>query len=582
MGNEEVSCFTPNIGGKDTEITRTAKGLYRKVSPGFINKNDLKNNLLYSYQSVDSIKTTRINSTSLSSRLNKIILIQKFVRSFISRKKFHERIELLSNIIELDSPVNLVKDKNAEMTILSNNKGELLSKDLISKKKIIPYEETPYYRSIIKKYKKNKYLLYTPLIFIDKYKNNNLYKGTWTLEKVFHGYGTFYVSGNKYEGFWHFGKLNGDCRYFLQNNDYFIGNFKDGQADGKGKYYHNDGTIYEGEWKNDQPSGKGKELFVDGSMFEGIFENGVKQKGLFKWNDGSYYEGEIKNNVFEGKGTFHWKEGREYQGSWVGGKMWGEGVMKYLDGAKYVGKFVDGKREGYGKYIWNKNKYYEGEWKKGKQDGKGFFFTRGKGMHAIWKEGNIVRYLTNDNITTKDSTLNNSKINNRSRIISNNTNYNDSVLSINQSNNSGIDKMISRMRTVRNKYKNVNYKLNDITKKKTSDLTKIKKNNNNKLNNNKNKNNNNKSFQYNTSINTTINSINKKNYSTARSKNNKIKNPQKDDSKSISSRLYKYSNNSLIVDKEKGSSKIKTEAKILNQTQEITPSNRKKLSIKKK
>ncbi len=250
---------------------------------------------------------TRSNSSSQNNQ-NKIIIIQKNIRLFLSKKKLKERIELLMNIIELDNTVNLIKDKATSLKILSENKGELLWKELITKKKIIPYEDTPYYRKNIKNYRPNKYLVSTQLIYIDKYKNNNLYKGTWTLEKVFHGFGTFYISGNKYEGFWNFGKLEGECRYYLQNNEYFLGNFVNGQAQGKGKYYHNDGTIYEGEWKNDQPSGLGKEIFVDGSIFEGLFENGYKKKGKFKWNDGSYYDGDINNNTFEGFGIFHWKE----------------------------------------------------------------------------------------------------------------------------------------------------------------------------------------------------------------------------------------------------------------------------------
>jgi hypothetical protein len=285
------------------------------------------------------------------------------------------------------------------------------------------------------------------LIFIDKYKNNNLYKGTWTLEKIFHGFGTFYISGNKYEGFWNFGKLEGECRYFLSNNDYFIGNFVGGQAQGKGTYIHSDGTIYEGEWKNDQPYGNGKELFGDGSYFKGFYENGIKKKGTFKWNDGSYYDGEIKNNLFEGNGTFHWKEGREYKGSWKGGKMCGFGIMKNVDGSIYEGNFENGKREGYGKYIWNKNKYYEGFWKKGKQEGKGYFYYKGKGNYYIWKEGKIL----NNNINIDENNSRFAVINSRS----------ESILSANKSNYNRVDKILSR------KYNNINYNLNEITKKRT-------------------------------------------------------------------------------------------------------------------
>ena len=478
MGIEQTSCLTKNIGGLDTEITKL--NYHRKIyselrtNPNKMaqkNLNNINNLTSSKYQSIDQINSssrayTRTDSSSQSNNNNKITTIQKFIRAFIAKKRFKERIELLTNIIELDNPVNLIKDKLTSSKLLSENKGEQLWKELVSKKKIIPFEDLPFYRKKIKYYRPNKYLLSTQLIYIDKYKNNNLYKGTWTLEKVFHGFGSFYVSGNKYEGFWYFGKLNGECRYFLQNNDYFHGEFVDGQAQGKGKYFHNDGTIYEGEWKNDQPSGWGKESFVDGSVFEGVFENGIKKKGIFKWNDGSYYDGEIKNNLFEGYGIFHWKEGREYKGLWKIGKMWGYGVMKYIDGERYEGNFENGKRGGFGKYIWNKTKYYEGDWKNGKQDGKGYFFYKGKGTHAFWKEGKIMNYC---NINT---------ISNSTRISFLNSG---SILSVNKSNYSGYNKSYFKIKETHN-YKNINYKLNDITKKKTREYN--NKNRMNKINEN--------------------------------------------------------------------------------------------------
>ena len=472
MGGEQTSCFTRNTAGLETEIINHNNN--RKKLSEKINRNS-KNYYNSNYKSVEQINSslsthTRSNSPSQLVYLNKVTTIQKNIRLFITKKKFKERIELLLNIIELDNTVNLIKDKNTCIKILSENKGEQLWKELITKKKIIPFEDTPYYRKNIKYYRPSKFLVSTQLIYIDKYKNNNLYKGTWTLEKVFHGFGTFYISGNKYEGFWNFGKLEGECRYYLQNNEYFIGNFINGQAEGKGKYFHNDGTVYDGEWKNNQPSGTGKESFVDGSLFEGIFENGFKKKGKFKWNDGSYYDGDIKNNSFEGYGIFHWKEGREYKGSWKGGKMSGYGEIKYADGTRYEGNFENGKREGFGKYIWNKNKYYEGNWKKGKQDGKGYFFNKGNGIHAIWKEGNI---LNNKNNKTNN-------INSNSNKISFLNSYNESILTVNKSNISGTDKLLKIKNSYN--YKNINYKLNDITKKKTKDFN--SKNKNYKINGN--------------------------------------------------------------------------------------------------
>ena len=328
--------------------------------------------------------------------IKKIIIIQKYIRKGLAMKKFYDRVELLRTILELDFSVNVIKDKKTENKLLMNNRGEVLSQQLLSQKKIKNYTLTKYYKENINKYKPNKFLIKTPLTYIDKYKDPNLYIGTWTLEKNFHGYGIFYIMGNKYEGFWNFGKLSGECRYFLQNNDYFIGNFKNGQANGFGKYFHNDGAIYEGFWENDQPNGKGKETFIDNSFFEGFFEHGLKKYGLFNWNDGSYYDGEIFNNLFEGKGKFHWKEGREYFGEWCNGKMNGNGVMKYVDGTKYEGNFVCGKREGYGIFYWNKNKYYKGNWVKGKQEGNGKLFDNGKIINGLWKKGILISHLNSE------------------------------------------------------------------------------------------------------------------------------------------------------------------------------------------
>ncbi len=370
----------------------------------------IRNNRRYKYRRItenDSLSTYSNKSYSFNNRnnfidvksktyLEKVKMIQNFVRYCISVKKFNERIDLLTNILELDSTVNLIKDKKTENNLLLNNNGEQLCQRLIRQKKLKPYETTSYYRLNIRKYKPNKYLVKTPLTYIDKYKNNDLYIGTWTLEKKFHGYGIFYTSGNKFEGFWHFGKLVGEARKYFQNNDYYIGTYNNITNTSFGKYYHNDGTTYEGNWSKNQPHGKGKEVFIDGSKFEGIFENGLKKKGKFTWMDGSYYDGEINNNYFEGYGIFKWKEGRMYKGTWKNGKMNGKGIMTYIDGAKYEGEFVDGKREGKGNYYWNANKYYKGNWKRGKQDGDGYYYNKGRGIIGVWKEGKIKQCLSQE------------------------------------------------------------------------------------------------------------------------------------------------------------------------------------------
>ena len=134
--------------------------------------------------------------------------------------------------------------------------------------------------------------------------------------------------------------------------------------------------------------------------------------------------------------------------------MWGFGEIKYIDGAKYEGNFVNGKREGYGKYIWNSNKYYEGGWKKGKQDGKGYFYNKGNGVHGIWKDG----YILNDN---KNINVNN-------KFVSINS-FNETNISVNKSNYSGLDKIFLKIKDAYS-YKNINYSLNGVAKKRTIDV----------------------------------------------------------------------------------------------------------------
>ena len=324
-----------------------------------------------------------------STKLQHIISIQSYFRGFINRKKFEDDLELLINILQLDSTVNLIKDENLKKELLLNNKGECLSNELVNNKSLIPYQNTNYYKANIKKYKLSKFLLQTPLTYIDKFKNSNMYIGTWTLDKRFQGYGIFYAYGNKYEGFWDHGKLKGQCRYFLNNGDYFVGSFKDGKANGYGKYFYKDGSKYEGEWKNDQPNGKGIEK-SDDLYFKGIFSEGIKVSGFFKWDDGSFYEGQVKNNNFHGKGKFHWKEGNEYIGEWKYGKMNGKGVMNYLDGTKYEGYFVDGKIEEGSKYMTNEKKNNKMSWENAEQNWKERYSNRRREIEGVFKKGMLI------------------------------------------------------------------------------------------------------------------------------------------------------------------------------------------------
>jgi hypothetical protein len=477
MGNRiNPSCLLPQYDDKNELYNSDHKIINNPIDK-------YKNNNYFTNKSYKNDNKNNYLNKNSKAYIDKVKILQKYVRFCLSIKKFNERIDLLTNILELDSSVNIIRDKKIENNILKNNIGEQICQQLINTKNIVPYKCTRYYRLHIKKYKPNRYLKEIPLTYIDKYKNNDLYIGTWTLEKIFNGYGVFYSSGNKYEGFWNFGKLSGEARKFCHNKDYYIGEFVNGQSNGYGKYYHSDGTIYEGNWLNDYPHGTGKENFNDGSKFVGIFENGHKKKGKFTWIDGSFYDGEIKNNYFEGYGKFKWKEGRIYEGFWKNGKMNGKGSMIYIDGAKYEGEFIDGKRHGKGDYYWNENKYYKGNWVKGKQEGEGYYYNNGKGILGVWKDGKMKHCLFQE----INNELLNSKINEEKPVPSSekyaktmsckNDCYYDSInISTNLSNNSMRD------------FKKNNSNSNNTTTKKYqyNKIENKKKAKNNNINHNKN------------------------------------------------------------------------------------------------
>ena len=167
MGNKmNPSCLRPQIEdnfdtNSDIQIRNNRRYKYRRISD---------DDSLSTYSNKSYSFNTRKNFIDQKTPLyiNKVKMIQKFVRFCLSVKKFNERIDLLTNILELDATVNVIKDKKAQNDILMNNAGEQLSLSLIKQKKITQYEYTRYYRLNIKKYKPNRYLVKTPLTYIDK------------------------------------------------------------------------------------------------------------------------------------------------------------------------------------------------------------------------------------------------------------------------------------------------------------------------------------------------------------------------------------------------------------------------------
>ena len=107
------SCLRPQIEdnfdtNSECQIRNNRRYKYRKIS---------ENDSLPAYSNKSYSFYTRKNMVDKKnpSYIDKVKMIQNFVRYCISVKKFNERIDLLTNILELDSTVNLIKDKKPKI-----------------------------------------------------------------------------------------------------------------------------------------------------------------------------------------------------------------------------------------------------------------------------------------------------------------------------------------------------------------------------------------------------------------------------------------------------------------------------------
>ena len=238
-----------------------------------------------------------------------------------------------------------------------------------------------------------KYSFFIPNYIVSS--KNEVYKGSWNLNKKYHGYGVKYEfntennTDSRIEGTFNNGLLFGHGRIISSNGEIIFGRFIYGKLTGFGEYQRDDGSKYEGEFSEGIPHGKGKETMNDGSIFEGIYLGGMRNKGKITWKDGSSYEGSFENDKFSGNGTYNWGNGRKYEGEWKEGKMNGKGKLMYSDGSFYEGQFINGKKNGQGKYVWEKDKFYIGQWKDDKQNGKGVYNKFGKEIKGFWADGHL-------------------------------------------------------------------------------------------------------------------------------------------------------------------------------------------------
>ena len=331
-----------------------------------------------------------------------ITLLQSYYRRHLSIIKFKTKVENLKEQIFS----SLDKNKLINDDIISESFSEKIYQKYLLNGQIKSYMEIVNSNKVIKKTLRllEKYSFFIPNYIVSS--QNEVYKGSWNLNKKYHGYGVKYEfntlknTDSRIEGTFNNGLLFGYGRIISSNGEIIFGRFIFGKLTGFGEYQREDGSKYEGKFSEGIPHGEGKEIMSDGSIFEGLYLGGMRNKGKIIWKDGSSYEGSFENDKFNGIGKYNWGNGRKYEGEWKEGKMNGKGKLLYSDGSFYEGQFINGKKKGKGKYVWGKDKFYIGEWKDDKQNGKGVYNKFGKEIKGFWADGHLFSKTvgTNNNI----------------------------------------------------------------------------------------------------------------------------------------------------------------------------------------
>ena len=321
----------------------------------------------------------------------KIIFIQKKIKGFLNKVKFHNKIKFL--LIKLSEELDDIKLLNSE--VITNSKSYTYYKEFFKKGLFKPYSEyINRNKNLSQKLKiMSKFTLDLPYYIV--LSQRAAYKGHINLDKKYHGYGILYQFNNVskkeriIEGIFYNGVLSGYGRIVVSNGEMLRGDFVKNKLNGMGEYKRKDDSIYTGIFYEGYPQGNGKETFKDGSFYEGYYYKGKKKYGKFEFSNKDKYEGFFENDLFHGKGIYEWSNKKKYDGEWKEGKMDGKGKMTYENGSYYVGDFVNGVKEGKGKYFWKHDKYYNGEWKDDMQNGFGTYYKNGEKIRGFWENGKL-------------------------------------------------------------------------------------------------------------------------------------------------------------------------------------------------
>ena len=356
-----------------------------------------------------------INNTDKST--NGIIKIQSHIRAFLAQNKVNNIFESIkSKIIKELEKKKLIN----EINVIECESHKYYLK-YVSSKKIFSFSEELKQNEELNKLilKLSKYSFEIPYYIVTS--PNEVYKGSWNLNKKYNGYGVKYefneekTENKRTEGIFLNGQLFGQGRIIFSNGDLIIGKFVNNNLNGNGIHYRSDKSFYQGEFRNGKYNGIGKEIFQDESFFDGVFRDGHKNYGNFVFKNGSNYQGQFLNDAFHGIGKHSWPNKKVYEGNWKEGKMSGKGKFINPDGSYYEGDFLNGKKCGFGKYVWEKDKYYEGEWKDNKQNGQGTYYDKNKRIKGIWEDGKFInkglrRIIKNNSFMKKSKSRNETPI----------------------------------------------------------------------------------------------------------------------------------------------------------------------------
>ena len=338
----------------------------------------------------------------------KIILIQKRIKGFLNKIKFHKKLKKLFE--KLTKELENIKLLNSD--VITNSKSYKLYQQFFKTGLFKPYTEyISRNQKLSSKLKiMSKFTIDLPYFIV--FSQRISYKGQLNLDKKYHGYGILYqynkISNKEriIEGIFYNGVLSEYGRIVVSNGEMLRGDFRNNRLDGMGEYRRKDGSIFTGIFFEGHPQGNGKETFKDGSFFEGYYFKGKKKFGKYEFKNKDRYEGNFNNDLFHGKGVYEWSNKKKYEGEWYEGKMNGKGKLTFPNGSYYEGDFVNGIKEGKGKYFWKHDKYYNGEWKDDMQNGFGTYYKNGEKIRGIWENGRL-----------KNDSLHNSITNFRSRKI---------------------------------------------------------------------------------------------------------------------------------------------------------------------